>query len=179
MVETPAPTGGQPNDAEFVRVYDQLRGLARQMMGDQKAGHTLQATALVNEAWFRLRGAEGTLTDAAHYHRLAAVAMRNILIDHARGKGRRRRGGGWDKIALDAVELASTGNADAILAVDEALDQLQVGQPVLAELVRLRFFAGLTMAEAARVLGVSERSAYRDWDYAKVLLLRELRALHP
>lgn len=172
--DLPDPT--PPADGEFGRVYEQLRAVARNLLLDQKPGHTLQATALVHEAWVRLlQGGHTQPGSADQYRRLAATAMRHILIDHARTRSRQKRGGRRERIALDAVELASEGNTEDILAVDEAIERLRATQPVLADLVQLRFFAGLTVEEAAQTLGRSERATYRDWDYAKALLLRELR----
>lgn len=181
-VPDPAGTKGSPatsssTDDEFGKVYEQLRAVARQMLLDQKPGHTLQATALVHEVWLRLRP-NGTAAPCGQeqFHRLAATAMRHILIDHARGRGRQKRGGRRARISLDAVELACEGHTDDILAVDEAIERLRAVEPALSELVQLRFFAGLTVEESAQALGQSARTVYRDWDYAKTLLLRELRA---
>lgn len=162
-------------DGDFLKVYEQLRAIARQMLLDQKPGHTLQATALVHEAWLRLlHSGQAGQTSTEHYHRLAATAMRHILIDHARTRCRQKRGGRRQRISLDAVELVFEGDSESILAVDEAIGRLREHDPALADLVNLRFFAGLSVEEAARALGQSERSTYRDWDYAKALLLREL-----
>ncbi|MBK8975497.1 MAG: sigma-70 family RNA polymerase sigma factor [Planctomycetes bacterium] len=164
------------SDPDFPRVYEQLRQLARQMLAHQRPGHTLQATALVHEAFLRMQQADDTaLTDPGRYPRVAAWAMRNILIDHARTRGRRKRQAPGRRIPLDAVELASQGATGEILAVDEAIERLQATHPQLAELVRLRFFAGLTLEDAARTLAISERHAYRNWHFAKALLLRALR----
>lgn len=178
LPDTPAcPPGQAPAaDPDFDKVYAQLRSLARQMLTNQRPGHTLQATALVNEAYLHLlQGAESALADPSRFHRVAAVAMRNILIDYARGRGRQKRDGRRQGIPLDAVELASQGDTDEILTVDEAITHLEGTNPELAELVQMRFFAGLTIEDVARAQGRSERSVYRDWTYAKALLLRELR----
>ena len=176
--ETETPSRHPPSaDGEFPKVYEQLRAVAKQMLVGQRPGHTLQATALVHEAWIRLlRSGQSTPAGPGHFHRLAATAMRHILIDHARAANRQKRAGRRERIALDAVELAGEGRTDDILAVDAASERLRERNPALAELVQLRFFAGLTVEEAARALGQSERSTYRDWDFAKALLLRELRA---
>jgi RNA polymerase sigma factor (TIGR02999 family) len=164
-------------DGEFQKVYEQLRAVARQMLLDQKPGHTLQATALVHEAYLRLvRSGSATPQEPSHFYRLAASVMRHILIDHARRGVRQKRGGRAERIALDAVELASSGRTEDLVAVDEAIERLRAHEPGLAELVQLRFFAGLTVEEAAATLGHSVRTVYRDWDYAKALLLRELRS---
>jgi len=172
--ETPAAHDAPRADAEFQGVYEQLRGLAKQMLLDQRPGHTLQATALVHEAYLRMQQG-AALLDPSRFHRVAAQAMRNILIDHARARGRKKREGRIGQLSLDAVELASQGDTDEILAVDEAIERLRESQPGLAELVELRFFAGLSNEEAAKALGLSERTVYRDWTYAKALLLRALK----
>jgi RNA polymerase sigma factor (TIGR02999 family) len=172
----PTPAGPPVPDAEFQRAYAHLRALAHQMLQDQRPGHTLQATALVHEAYLNvLDGAPSALSEPGRFQRVAAVAMRNILIDYARGRARQKRSGGIRQLPLDALELASQGATDDILCVDEAITRLQAERPELAELVRLRFYCGLTIEEAAKALGQSERTVYRDWTYAKALLLRELR----
>ncbi|MBK8977818.1 MAG: sigma-70 family RNA polymerase sigma factor [Planctomycetes bacterium] len=169
------PREPPPPDPDFEQVYDQLRRLARQMLADQRPGHTLQATALVNEAFLRLQqGDHPALCDKAAFPRVAARAMRNVLVDHARARGAQKRLGRRSQLTLDAVELASQGETAAILEVDEAIETLRTSHPHLAELVQLRFFAGLTIGEVARTLGQSERTVYRDWTYAKALLLGAL-----
>jgi RNA polymerase sigma factor (TIGR02999 family) len=176
--DSPArPELASPNSGPgFDAVYAQLRALARHMLQDQRPGHTLQATALVHEAYLRLQQSTGSgISDPNRFHRIAAQAMRNILIDHARSRGRQKREGRQGQLSLDAVELASLGETDEILAVDEAIERLRAEHPELAELVELRFFAGLSNEEAARALGQSERTVYRDWAYAKALLMRALR----
>ena len=115
------------------------------------------------------------LSDAGRFHRVAAVAMRNILVDHARGRARLKRAGRIEQLSLDAGELAGRGANDEILVVDEAIERLRGSHPELANLVQMRFFAGLTIEQVASALGQSERTIYRDWTYAKALLLRELR----
>lgn len=168
--------GTPPGDADFQTVYEQLRVLAGQMLQHQRPGHTLQATALVHEAYMRMQvGAESALADPSRFHRVAAQAMRNILIDYARARGRSKRSGIVGQVSLDAVELASQGSTDDILTVDEAITRLQATHPELAELVQMRFFAGLTIEETAKARGQSERTVYRDWTYAKALLMRALR----
>lgn len=167
---------GSDSGPGFDAVYTQLRALARHMLLDQRPGHTLQATALVHEAYLRLqRSSAATPPDPEHFHRIAAQAMRNILIDHARSRGRQKREGRQGQLSLDAVELASLGQTDEILEVDEAIERLRAEHPELAELIELRFFAGLSNEEAARALRQSERTVYRDWAYAKALLMRTLR----
>jgi RNA polymerase sigma factor (TIGR02999 family) len=142
-------------------VYDELRKLAAQRMAKEAAGHTLQATALVHEAYLRLVGA-------------AAEAMRRILIDHARAKGAAKRGGSLRKPQLDASHL-TLGNVPAeLLDLDESLGKLGQEDPVKAELVKLRFFAGLTLDQAAKVLGISPATADRHWSYARAWLYGDM-----
>jgi len=176
MIE-PVDPGPQTaaSGSAFEGAYEHLRLLARQMLLDQRHGHTLQATALVHEAYLRMQRTANPLPgDASRFHRVAAQVMRNILIDHARARGRHKRAGRIGQIPLDAVELTSLGQTDDVLAVDAAIEGLRASHPELAELVELRFFAGLTNEEVAKALGSSERTVYRDWTYAKVLLMRAL-----
>ena len=171
-----AAVGLPVTDAEFAQVYGQLRAMAQRLLRDERGGHTLQATALVHEAYLHvLDGAPAALADSDRFRRIAAVAMRNILIDYARGRNRGKRRGRQQQLPLDAVELASQGATDEILWVDEAITRLQGTHPQLAELVQMRFFGGLTIEQIASALGQSERTVYRDWTYAKALLRRELR----
>ncbi|MBK8979066.1 MAG: RNA polymerase subunit sigma [Planctomycetes bacterium] len=123
---------GNLAEGEFARVYDQLRAVARRMLLDQKPGHTLQATALVHEAWLRLlRSGSPGVDGEGHFHRLAAVAMRHILIDHARRRGRQKRADPARRLSLDAVELASEDRTDDILDVDAAIERLRAAEPLL------------------------------------------------
>jgi len=160
----------------FARLYDELRRLARRHLLDERRDHTLQATALVHEAFLRLSDAGlGGFDDPAEMQRSAAVAMRRILIDHARSRGRLKRSDGA-RVPLDAVQLAASGNLGDVLAVDEAIEKLGERNPDLAELVRLRFYAGLGVEEIAGLRGCSERTVVRDWAYAKAWLHRALKA---
>ena len=162
-------------DQAFLATYRELRQLAQALFVRERAGNTLQATALVNEAYLRLR-ASGEI-DAAHperFRRVAALAMRRILISHARSKRQLKRGGGHLPQCLDSVELASAGALDEVLAVDEAIETLAAEAPDLAEIVRLRFYAGLEMSEIASTLGQSERTVDRDWSYAQTRLYQLL-----
>ena len=164
--------------AVFPQLYQQLRSLARRMLAAERTGHTLQATALVHEAWLGLERAGSTAGhDPRQFQRMAAVAMRHILVEHARGRGRKKRGGGATRIPLDALELAARGDDDQIMAVDDAIRVLAERQPELAELVELRFFAGMTIDEVAQAQGVSVRTVHRDWQLAKAMLSRTLRPL--
>ncbi|MBK8978546.1 MAG: sigma-70 family RNA polymerase sigma factor [Planctomycetes bacterium] len=169
------PSEPGDRDSEFLAMYQELRRLAHQMFA-REPSQTLQATALVNEAFLRLRHCgDATAADPARFRRAAAVAMRRILVDHARSRGALRRGGGKLPTSLDSVELATAGDLSQVLAVDEAIERLQAESPELAEVVRLRFYAGLQVAEVARTLDRSERSVQRDWTFAKARLYRFLR----
>jgi RNA polymerase sigma factor (TIGR02999 family) len=153
-------------------VYEELRRLAAQKMAHEAAGHTLQPTALVHEAWLRLGGeAQPNWQNRAHFFGAAAEAMRRILIDHARRRQALRHGGGQERVNVDEVELAASAtDDDQLLAVHEALDRLAAEDPRKAELVKLRYFVGLTNEEAAEALGVSVPTVKRDWAYARAWL---------
>jgi RNA polymerase sigma factor (TIGR02999 family) len=151
-------------------VYEELRRLAAEKVAQEKPGQTLQATALVHEAYLRLvGGAQARDWDGrGHFFAAAAEAMRRILIDRARHKHARKAGGGRRRLDLDDVEPAlEEGDGDRLLALDEALRQLEAEDPRKAELVKLRFFAGLTVEQAAAALGVSTSTAEKDWAYAR------------
>jgi RNA polymerase sigma factor (TIGR02999 family) len=163
-------------------VYDQLRKLAAQRLAKEAPGQTLQATALVHEAYLRLvagggeRSAAGPhWTGARHFFAAAAEAMRRILIDRARDKHRLKRGGAWRRIGLDSIDLPAEETPGDLLALDEALAKLAQEDPPCAELVKLRFFAGLTLDEAADTLGIARRTADRYWAFARSWLYDELR----
>ena len=169
---------GDPQAAEQLLplVYDELRRLAAQRLAGEGPGHTLQPTALVHEAYLKLVGADPQQpwNGRVHFFAAAAEAMRRILIDHARRKHRARRGGGKKRVELgdmDDIEMvAESGRADELLALDEALTQLAVADPRRAELVRLRYFAGLTLEQAAELLGISRATADRHWAFARAWL---------
>jgi RNA polymerase sigma factor (TIGR02999 family) len=159
-------------------VYDELRKLAAQKMAHENPGQTLQATALVHEAWLRLGGDEQPAwQNRAHFFAAAAEAMRRILIDNARRKKAERHGGQSERVNLDldSLELAAGMDDDQLLALHEALDRLVAHAPAKAELVKLRFFVGLTIEEAAKVLGLSEPTAKRYWAYARAWLYRTVK----
>lgn len=159
-------------------VYGELRKLAAAKMSQQPPGQTLQPTELVHEAYLRLTGGQrDQWRGRTHFFRAAAEAMRCILIDNARRKSRWKRGGRLQRIDLQGLELAAETPPDSLLVVQEALDRLAAEDESKAELVKLRFFIGLTNAEAARVLGHSEPTVKRHWDYARAWLLREIRAI--
>ena len=169
---------GDPKAAEELLplVYEELRKLARAKMSYEAAGHTLQPTALVHEAWLRLGGGEGArFENRAHFFGAAAEAMRRILIDRARRKQALRHGGDQARVDISEVDPAIMAKEDELVAVDEALEKLAQEDAGLAELVKLRFFVGLTNKECAGVLGVSEPTVERRWAFARAWLHREIR----
>ena len=158
-------------------VYDELRRLAAQKMAGENPGQTLQATALVHEAWLRLGGdQQAAWQNRAHFFAAAAEAMRRILIDNARRKRAERHGGQLERVDFDlnGLELAAQMDDDQLLALHEALEKFATHDAAKAELVKLRFFAGLTLVEAAQTLGYSEPTAKRHWAYARAWLYREI-----
>lgn len=158
-------------------VYEELRKLAAQKLAREAPGQTLQATALVHEAWLRLGGDDQPAWDnRGHFFAAAAEAMRRILIDNARRKQSLRHGGGAVRVNLDALELAANMDDEQLLNLNEALDQFATHDARKAELVKLRFFAGLTNEQAARVLKISEPTAKRDWAYARAWLYRAMNS---
>jgi RNA polymerase sigma factor (TIGR02999 family) len=169
---------GDPKAAEGLLplVYEELRKLAAQRLALEKPGQTLQATALVHEAYLRLVGGDRgqDWNGRAHFFGAAAEAMRRILVESARRKGRVRHGGGRRTISLDRLDLAGDEASQMILDLDEALEKLAVEVPSAAELVKLRYLAGLTAEQAAAALGISVRTAHRDWAYAKAWLFQQL-----
>lgn len=159
-------------------VYDELRQLAAQKLAQERPGQTLQATALVHEAYLRLVGgaSERNWLSRKHFLAAAAEAMRRILIDSARRKHRQKRGGERARLDLDAVDVPAPQADDALLALDEALTRLATVDPMAAELVKLRYFAGLSIPQAAEMLGIAPRSADRLWAYARAWLREDLDA---
>ena len=156
-------------------VYGELRKLAAARMAQEQANQTLQPTALVHEAWLRLTGGEQPSFDGrGHFFAAAAEAMRRILIENARRKGRLRRGGEWERVDMEHLDVAVTTDDDTLLAVHEALEKLTAIDPVGAKLIELRFFAGLSNVDAAKALGLAERTAKRTWAYARAWLHEEL-----
>ncbi|HEY7089521.1 MAG TPA: ECF-type sigma factor [Tepidisphaeraceae bacterium] len=164
-------------------VYDELRSLARAHMGHERAGHTLQATALVHEAYLRLIDGEPAHWDGRrHFFGAAAEAMRRILIDHAREKNTEKRGGQRARVDLeDALPAISSpcDDVDDLLALDDALDKLTAQDPAIAELVKLSFFAGLSLEESAAALGISRATAYRHWAFARAWLHHAMTGQKP
>ena len=165
----------QAADELLPLVYNELRKLAASRMANEAAGNTLQPTALVHEAWLRLVGKDNpTFAGRAHFFAAAAEAMRRILIDRARRKSSLRHGGGQARVDIQQIDLASPDADDQILAVSEALDKLAAQDPVEAELVKLRYFAGLTVEEAAGLLDISPRTARNYWAHARTWLYHEI-----
>ncbi len=161
----------------FPAVYEELRRLARHKMAQEAPGHTLQPTALVHEAWLRLVApGQQSWQNRAHFFSAAAEAMRRILVDHARRKQSLKRGGGAQPAELNESTLVLSVPPDELLAVHDALDQLGREDPPAAELVKLRYFVGMTMEEAAAALGLAPRTAERIWTYARVWLRRQIRS---
>jgi RNA polymerase sigma factor (TIGR02999 family) len=159
-------------------VYEELRRLAAAKMAEQPPGQTLQATALVHEAWLRLTGnPEASWNGRKHFFRAAAEAMRQILIDRARAKGRLKRGGDFTRIKLDELDVALEAEPEALLLVDEALELLSREDSDKADLVKLRFYAGLSVEETALALGISEKTVQRHWIHARAWLFREIQRL--
>ena len=157
-------------------VYDELRHLAAHKLSQERPGQTLQPTALVHEAWLRLGGrSDAKFANQAHFFAAAAEAMRRILVENARRKQRLKHGGGQQRVELNALDVAISSADGQLLAVDEALDKLAARDAPAADLIKLRFFAGLPNDEAARLLGLPERTAKRTWAYARAWLYEELK----
>ena len=171
---------GDPKAAEELLplVYDELRKLAAHNMAQEAAGNTLQPTALVHEAWLRLVGVPGQDWNSRnHFFMAAAQAMRRILIERARQKARLKRGGDQHRVPLEELELATNADSETLLLIEEAMVLLAAHDPVKARLVELRFFTGLSLEEAAQVLGVSTPTAKRYWAYARAWLFQEIERL--
>lgn len=169
---------GDPDAADRLMgiVYQQLRRLAARKMAREGAGHTLESTALVHEVFLRLVTSDAgqSWQNRNHFFAAAAEAMRRILVENARRKKRVRRGGRHIRVTLEEADLAVESFNEDVIALDDALNRLESVDADAAELVKLRYFTGLTMAEAAEALGMSRRSAERNWTYARTWLHREL-----
>ena len=162
-------------DRLFVRVYDELRRLARRQLASGPSSPTLDTTALVHEAYLKLScDAHWSVENRRHFFNLAARAMRQVLVDYARRRGRIERGGGAVVLDLDAREIAAPDRAGELIALDEALDRLGAAEPELARLVELRFFTGLSVEQIAELAGVSDRTVKRRWRAARAFLFQEL-----
>jgi RNA polymerase sigma factor (TIGR02999 family) len=159
-------------------VYDELRALARSHLRRERPDHSLQATALVHEVYLRLHGGadQSVWNDRHHFFVAAAEAMRRILIEHARARGRQKRGGGRAAIDLESADLATEHDLDTVLALDDAIRRLGEQDPRAASVVKLRFFAGLSVEETAEATGLSVRTVKREWAYARAWLFDALRS---
>ena len=157
-------------------VYDELRALARAQLRQERPEHSLQATALVHEAYLRLLGGTRPWNDRKHFFRAAAEAMRRILIEHARKRGRVKRGGTRVRVELRSVDLATDHDVDEIVALDDAFRRLEEQDGRAADVVRLRLFAGLSVEETAKALELSERTVKREWAFARAWLYQTLTA---
>lgn len=177
ILEAYPPDDPEAADKLLPLVYEELRKLAAARMAKESPGQTLQPTALVHEAWIRLADGENRpWQNRGHFFSAAAEAMRRILIDRARRRMRGKHGGGLKKVSLENLELAITVDDPTLPLVDEALEKLKTVDPKGAELIRLRFFAGMSNVEAAKLIGLPERTAKRTWAYARAWLYEELKA---
>jgi RNA polymerase sigma factor (TIGR02999 family) len=166
----------QASEALLPLVYEELRKLAAVRMNAEREDHTLQATALVHEAYLRLvGGADLQWANRAHFFAAAAEAMRRILIEHARAKLGPKRGGGLGKLPIDVIDLAAMDDPEQILALDEAISRLEKEDAEAARVVRLRFYAGLSIEETAKALGTSASTVKREWSFARAFLFRVLK----
>jgi RNA polymerase sigma factor (TIGR02999 family) len=171
---------GNPTDAAELMplLYEELRKLAAQKLSGEAAGQTLQATALVHEAWLRLTaGQPQKWQNRAHFFAAAAEAMRRILIENARRKSRIKRGGEFQRVNLEGIDVAASTDDETLLVVNEAIERLELQDPFKANLIKLRFFVGLTAEESAPLLGVSVPTVKRHWNVARVWLLQEIESL--
>lgn len=159
------------------RLYPELRSLAGSLMARERAGHTLQPTALVNEAWLRLVDVEMVnLQGRAHFFGIAARCMRQVLVDHARGKAAEKRGGSWERVTLDAAVLAAEDPQFELIALDEALTRFEALDPRASRVAEMRLFAGMTINEIAADLDISPRTVDGDWATARMWITREMTA---
>jgi RNA polymerase sigma factor (TIGR02999 family) len=169
---------GDPQAAEQLLplIYDELRKLAAEKLAREKPGQTLQATALVHEAFVRLVDVKQVQrwNGRGHFFAAAAEAMRRILVERARGKARAKRGGAWRRVDVEGLDVATAVSPDQLVALDDALGRLAALDRLAGELVKLRYFAGLALDQAADALGVSTATAYRHWAYARAWLHGEL-----
>ena len=176
----PATDGGPVPAADWTAVYDQLRGLAARRLASERAGHTLQATALVHEVYVKLAGVDpDRWADAGHFYAAAAEAMRHLLADHARARLAAKRGGGSARLPLTAAmasvaTVAESADPDQVLALDHAVTRLDRVDADAAAVVRLRFYAGLSVERTAATLAMSPATVKRKWAYARAWLYREL-----
>jgi RNA polymerase sigma factor (TIGR02999 family) len=165
-------------DALLPMVYEQLRHIAQRRMAGERKDHTLQPTELVHEAYLSMSGNLGAmdLKNRVHFFAVAAEAMRRILVDYARRRGSAKRGGGWQPVALNVLDIAENRDPELILALDDAIRRLEEIDAEAGRIVRFRFFAGLSNEETAEALGISVRTVQRRWEFARAWLFKELRA---
>jgi RNA polymerase sigma factor (TIGR02999 family) len=176
LLESASRDDARAADELLPLVYEELRRLAAAKMACENPGQTLQATALVHEAWLRLAGdASRKWNDRTHFFAAAAEAMRRILVDNARRKQAQRHGGGQQRLELPDLAAPQAPNEDQLLVVNDALDKFAALDPQTAELVKLRYFVGMTIEETAEALGISKATAKRHWDYARAWLYEEIR----
>lgn len=176
LLEKATRNGGQVSSELLPLVYDELRALAARRLSSEGPGQTLQATALVHEAWLKVSGADATLwSDRAHFFRAAALAMRRILVDRARMKASVKRGENRSLVEFCDSDIAAPGLDQRVLLVDEAMNQLEQRDPASARLITLKFFGGLTNKEIAEMEGVTERTVERQWAFARAKLLQMMR----
>ena len=171
-------SAGRPDAAGSLLplVYDHLKAIAAQRMASERPGHTLQATALVHEAYLRILGSQDIdWNGRAHFFHIAAEAMRRLLIEHARARGRVKRGGDRQRVVLSVLDLAQDQDEERIMALDDAVRRLEQADADAAEVVRLRFFAGLTLEQTAQAMDRSPRTIKRDWAFARAWLHQALR----
>lgn len=171
---------GDPTEAVELLplLYEELRKLAAQRLAGEPEGQTLQPTALVHEAWLRMTtGQPQKWQNRAHFFAAAAEAMRRILVENARRKGRIKRGGQFQRVNLESIDVATETEDTTLLVLNEAIERLEVQDPFKANLIKLRFFVGLTAEESAPLLGVSVPTVKRHWNVARVMLLQEVEAL--
>lgn len=167
---------GQSPETQLAEIYDELRRLAARKLAREKPGQTLQPTALVHEAWIKLQGRDQVrYNDPKHFYAAAAGAMRQILIDRARKRASAKHGGKFVHKHLETLDLATTTEDDTLLALNAALEELQTDDPFKGEIVNLRFFVGLSVPEAGKVLGISEATTKRHWRYARAFLIASIR----
>ena len=175
LLEAAAQGDGVATQEILPVVYDELRKLAAHKMAGEAAGQTLQPTALVHEAWLRLVGSENQQWDGrGHFFAAAAESMRRILIERARQRKSLKRGGNFERVNLDDVNVTTLADSDALLLINEALEKLEREDALAAQVVKLRFFAGMTNDEAGTALGMSGRTAKRCWTFARARLFQEL-----
>ncbi|MBL9136214.1 MAG: RNA polymerase subunit sigma [Verrucomicrobiales bacterium] len=175
IAEVAAVADPQSADELLPLVYEELRRLAAARMAREGSNHTLQPTALVHEAWIRLSGENHPWSNRRHFFAAASEAMRRILVDRARRRMRVRNGGGLERAAVESLDLAVDTEDENVVRVAELLDRLALHDSTGVELIKLRFFAGCSNIEAAKILGLSERTAKRNWAYARAWLYEEMR----